>query len=142
MDDNTELLNIIVKTAKMGHNSLLQLVDVTDNEAFKGSLRIQLKAYDIICHEASVYLEQYGTQPEKQSEMARVGVYLSIKMKTATDKTTRNIADMLIQGSNMGIIEITKALKDFPSAQSDTIALANNFINMQQRNVEELKQYL
>ena len=142
MDDNTELLNMIVKTAKMGHNSLLQLVDITDNEAFKSSLRIQLKAYDIIHHEACVYLQQYGSEAEKQNEMARVGIYLSIKMKTLADKTTRHIADMLIQGSNMGIIEITKALKDFPSAQPDTKALANSFINMQQRNVEELKQYL
>ena len=43
MNDDISLLNAIVKNTEMGTSSLEQIIDATDNAAFRASLEIQKK---------------------------------------------------------------------------------------------------
>ncbi len=142
MEDTVELLNMIVKTCHMGHNTLLQLVDITKNAPFKQCINIQLKAYDMVMNEANVIYNQKGLNPPKQSKLATMSIFLNIKFSTLADKSTRHIADMLLQGTNMGIIEIEKALKDYPNADDEVLSICEKLQHMQQNNIKELKEYL
>ena len=63
-------------------------------------------------------------------------------MNTLTDKSARHMAEMLIQGSTMGIVDLTKAIRDNPGAGRDALALADRLLRSMQRDVEELKSYL
>lgn len=49
---------------------------------------------------------------------------------------------MLIQGSTMSIIDITKKIKEYSTADNKILALANKLFEFEQRNVEECKKYL
>lgn len=142
MDDTKEMLSAVGRTAWMGHNTLLQLQDITENEAFKAFLRIQLKAYDIVLNETKVQYEARGEQLPEESAWNKVMTFMGIKMDTMMDKSTRHIADMLIQGSNQGIMELTKAGKDYPGAGAPVKSLAEKLLVMLERNVEELKTFL
>ena len=48
---------------------------------------------------------------------------MGISMKTLTDKSTRNLAEMLTQGSGMGVVDCVKAQKDYPNARPAQSAL-------------------
>ena len=48
--------------------------------------------------------------------MAKLNTKVSIGMKTITDKSTRNLAEMLTQGSGMGVVDCIKSQKDYPDA--------------------------
>ncbi|MDO5601361.1 MAG: hypothetical protein Q4G07_01200 [Oscillospiraceae bacterium] len=142
MDDNMEMLSVVAETAWMGHNTLLQLQDMTQNEAFKAFLRIQLKAYDIVLNETRIQYEARGEQLPEESTWNKMMTFMGIKIDTMMDKSTRHIADMLIQGSNQGIMELTKANKDYPGAEAPVKSLAEKLLVMLERNVEELKTFL
>jgi len=58
------------------------------------------------------------------------------------NKTPSHISEMLIQGSTMGIIDITKKIKEYPNVDKEILDLANKLLKLEQNNVEECKKYL
>ena len=56
--------------------------------------------------------------------------------------TNLGTAEMLIQGSTMGIVDLTKAMRDNPGAGAEVQALADRMVQFMQRNIEEMKVYL
>ncbi len=65
-----------------------------------------------------------------------------INFNTITNKTPSHIAEMLIQGSTMGIIDVTKRLKEYKDVGQDILALADRLLKFEQQNVDELKKFL
>ncbi|MNI90281.1 hypothetical protein D3C73_1477860 [compost metagenome] len=52
------------------------------------------------------------------------------------------MAEMLIQGSTMGIIDITKKIKEYKSQDQTILGLANKLLQFEQKNIDELKKFL
>lgn len=44
-----------------------------------------------------------------------------INLNTLVNKTSSHISEMLIQGSTMGIIDITKRIKEYPNANKEIL---------------------
>ncbi|MDD4706568.1 MAG: hypothetical protein PHS24_05120, partial [Bacilli bacterium] len=66
--------------------------------------------------------------------------YMS-NMKTINDNSDSKIVEILLQGTNMGIIEGRRILNN-KKLDKKVINLLNDFINQQEIIVEELKKYL
>ena len=74
--------------------------------------------------------------------MSEVMSWTGIQMNTLTDKSNSHIADMLIQGTTMGIIEGRKLLNQNPNIDEEVRQVLNTFVKMQENNVEKLKTFL
>ena len=48
----------------------------------------------------------------------------------------------MIQGNMMGIIDSQKLLNNNPSMEQDTKNILNEFITLQNNNIEQMKKYL
>ena len=57
-----------------------------------------------------------GGTAQGQSAMAKLNTKMGIGMKTLTDKSTRNLAEMLSEGSSQGVMDCIKSQKDYPDA--------------------------
>ena len=57
------------------------------------------------------------------------------------DKSISKLADILLQGMNMGIIEGKKIINN-KKLDREIVLIINKFIAMQEKSVETLKQYL
>ena len=68
--------------------------------------------------------------------------YFDIQMSTLNDKSNSNIAEMLIKGTNMGIIEGVKLKNRNPDIAPNISNILDDFIQFQENNVEKLKKYL
>ena len=64
-----------------------------------------------------------------------------IEMKTLTDSSNSKIAELLLQGVNMGIIEGRKILNK-KKINDEVEKIVSEYVTMQEENVEELKKYL
>ena len=62
-------------------------------------------------------------------------------MKTLTDKSTSKIAELLLEGTNMGIIEGRKLL-NHKDVEEEIHSLIQEYVDMQENAVEKLKQFL
>ena len=65
-----------------------------------------------------------------------------INFNTITNKTPSHIAEMLIQGSTMGIVDVTKRIKEYKTADKDISSLADRLLKFEQQNVDEMKKFL
>ena len=63
-------------------------------------------------------------------------------MNTMIDKSNSHIAELMTQGNLMGIIEAQKLLNHSPEMEQETKNILNDFITMQNNNIEKMKQFL
>ena len=74
---------------------------------------------------------------------ARISASMGIKMKTKSDNSDANIADMLIQGLTMGELEMSKKIENSKkSANKESLNLACNFKKFQKNAINKLKKFL
>ena len=89
---------------------------MAEDEQFKAELLRQRNIYRQLNQEAHAAIDACGGSAQGQSAMAKLNTKVSIGMKTITDKSTRNLAEMLTQGSGMGVVDCIKSQKDYPDA--------------------------
>ena len=143
MSADAEMLNFIYQNSQMGVETLNQLIPMIDNEAFKKRIEAQLKEYEQIHEEAKKLLNRHGYDEKGIGALEKIMAYLMIDMKTLMDKSSSHIAEMLIQGSNMGIIDAVKRINQYEKeAEKEVTALMKRLLKFEDNNVERLKEAL
>ncbi len=140
---NAELLNFVYQNSQMGVDTITQLMEITKEEAFKERLHAQLKEYRQIHDQAAQMLEANGFNEEGLSAFEKIRTYLMINFQTLSDDSTSHIAEMLMVGSNMGVIDAIKNIRKYrQKAEPDIVALMEHLRQFEENNVERFKQYL
>ena len=115
-NDNLSLLEAVVQNTEMGKNTLEQIVPMTDDVQFKAELLRERNIYRELNQEAHTAIEACGGTAQGQSAMAKLNTRMGIGMKTLTDKSTRNLAEMLSEGSSQGVMDCIKSQKEIGRA--------------------------
>ena len=115
-NDNLNLLEAVVQNTEMGKNTLEQIVPMTEDPAFRAELLRERNLYRELNQEAHTAIEACGGTAQGQSAMAKLNTKMGIGIKTLTDKSTRNLAEMLSEGSSQGVMDCIKSQKDYPDA--------------------------
>lgn len=143
MDSNSELLTYIHQNSEMGKDTLRQLMGVTNDPGFGLLLQSQFSEYNAINNMSEIKLRARHKEPKDLSPLTKASAYLSINLNTLTNKKPSHLSEMLIQGSTMGVIDITRKINDYQlTADKDVIDLADKLLSIEQRNIEECKRYL
>ncbi|WP_300385778.1 hypothetical protein [Clostridium sp.] len=142
MNENVEFLNYIYQNAGMGKDTITQLIGIAKDEEYKKMLESQLKEYNMIHNTADVKIKALNKDAKDINVFSKASTYVMININTLMDKTPSHISEMLIQGSTMGIVDITKNIKKYADADKDILDLANKLLKFEQNNVEECKKYL
>lgn len=140
--DNIEFLNKIYQNAKMGSNSITYVSEKTKDKKLLGQLQTQLGEYNEIVSEASRLLIENNSYPKDKGALAQAGLWSSVQMNTMLDKTSGHIAEMMMQGSSMGIIDMSKALKTYNGAEKSTFDLGEKLIETEENNFRQMKKFL
>lgn len=140
---NVELLNYISKNTEMGKSSIKQLLEVVKHPEFRETIESQYREYDEIYDLAHQALETRHEEAKNVNPMAKISSYIMINFNNLTDGSESSMAEMMLKGSNSGIIEITKHLNDLgDQVEPDVKQLAERLLKFEKRNVEELKKFL
>ena len=73
--------------------------------------------------------------------MNKAMTWSGVEMKTMTDKSNSKIAELLLTGTNMGIIEGRKILNN-KKIDKEVNSIISEYVTMQEKCVEVLKKYL
>ncbi|MBU3181236.1 hypothetical protein [Clostridium psychrophilum] len=142
MNSNIEFLNYIYQNSEMGKSTISELMNIVKDEPFKKNLESQLKEYTEIFSASSDLIKQSKETSKGIGAVTKLTSYIIINIKTLTNKTPSHISQMLIQGSTMGIIDVTKHLKEYKDANKNIKDLADRLLKFEQQNVEEMKKFL
>ena len=142
-EKNLKILNQIHKATKMGMDSISFVSEKLDDNKLKDNLSFQYTQYGQVMDRVNKLYENYGEIPEDKNIMDTVMGWTGVQMNTITDKTPSHIAEIMIQGTTMGIIEGRKLINNETChVNKDVKDLLNNFVTFQENNVEQLKKFL
>ena len=141
-NDNLSLLEAVVQNTEMGKNTLEQIVPMTDDVQFKAELLRERNIYRELNQEAHTAIEACGGTAQGQSAMAKLNTRMGIGMKTLTDKSTRNLAEMLSEGSSQGVMDCIKSQKDYPDAAPGSKRLMQKVQDFEDDNRIRLERFL
>lgn len=139
---NTNLINALYQNTDMGISSIKKLYPKIKNESLKNEMKEQLSNYN---QQKKKYINLMKTNKihvEKISPFIKIMTSTGIAMNCAKDSSSEHIAEMLIQGTNMGIIKINQAMNRTSQANSRFIDEAQMILKKEQRYIDNLKKYL
>ena len=142
MDSPGYILNEINKGIKMGMDSISNIAEKVQDENFKKDLKFQYDKYNDILNKVNDELTKYDDFPKELNPMQKAMGWMSVEFSTMEDKSTSKIAEMMLQGTNMGIIKGTKLLNNNPDTDESVKNILSEFVSFQEDTVEQLKKYL
>lgn len=144
MDDyeNIKVLEELHKGAKMGMDSISFVSEKVKDSEFKDNLSFQYTEYSQFLDRINKLYENYGEIPEENAMGQKVMSWTGIQMNTLNDKSTSHLAELLIQGTDMGIIKGRRLLNSNPNISEDVKSLLNNFVSTQENSITQLKKFL
>ena len=141
-DQNNLLLEEVYKAAQMGLDATNIILKKVKVEPLKDYLTSQSKNYTALSDDVKKELKRRGDSPKDTPLWDKAMLWGSIQMNTLTDMSDTKIAEMMINGSTMGIVDITKKMNEYPEAEKATRELCRRFIQHEERHIENMKGYL
>lgn len=142
MSQTTDLLNFIHQNAEMGQGTIERICKMVNDQSLKDSLAPQLEEYRRMCIASEALLTAQRADVKGINPMIKASAYLKMNANTLADKSASHISEMLIEGSTMGIVDITKKLGEYKDADPGVIALGKALLKQEQGNIERLKKHL
>ncbi len=144
-NQNLNILDEVNKGATMGMDAITYVSEKVEDANFKNVLDTEYNKYkDISRRVNNLYSHYSDKEPHETSAMNKAMTWYGIQMKTMTDDTTSKLSELLMQGTNMGIIEGRRLINQNENSDidSDVKNILNDFVVMQEDSVETLKKYL
>ena len=143
-NNNLDILDEINKGATMGMDAISYVSEKVGDETFSKVLDGEYNKYkDISRRVNNLYSNYSDKEPHETNAMNKMMTWYGIQMNTITDKSNSKISELLMQGTNMGIIEGRRLLnQNQKNIATDVKNILNDFVVMQEDSVETLKKYL
>ena len=143
MSNNSKyVLNEISKGLQMGIDSISNVSKKVEDSNLKEDLLFQSNEYNNLLARVKTEMENYADETEQSNPMQKAMGWMSVEMSTLTDRSNSKIPEMMLQGTNMGIIEGTKLWNQNPNVSENVKNILKDFISFQENTVEKLKKYL
>lgn len=146
MDKSEMLLQELYKNTTMGADSLIDLMDRAGDPHMRAEMTGELDKYKAFSKKAASLLAERGLKPEEPGLAAKAGAKLGMAFNTMLDTTTSHIAEMMINGAVMGIVNIEKQLNEMgtPStpAEKEACALAQDILKYEKATADHLGRFL
>lgn len=143
-NQNLNVLDEINKGATMGMDAISFISQKVEDNQFKNILKTEYNKYKDISARVNKLYNNFATnkEPHETNTMNKMMTWYGIQIKTMTDDTTSKLSELLMQGTNMGIIEGRRLINQNANVSSDVKNILHDFVTMQEDSVETLKKYL
>ena len=141
MDKNETLLNELYKNTTMGKDSLINLMDKASDPEMRAEMTREIERYEEYANRASDLLAERGLKPEEPGMMAKAGSKIGMAFNTMLDTTTSHIAEMMINGATMGIINIEKQFNE-NNPTGEARKLAEEILDFEKSTADNLARFL
>lgn len=136
------VLDELNKGCSMGVDAIHFVLDKVEDDKFREILENQYSKYKSLSNRiCELYPEYSEKEPHETNVMNKVMTWYGIEMKTLMDSTTSKIAELIMQGTNMGIIE-GRRLLNHKGGDDEVNDLVQEYVDMQEDAIEKLKRFL
>ncbi len=138
-----EALAEIYRNAHLALESISDIMPAVENEKLREELTRQHEKYEQFSAKAAILARDMGLELKEPNPMKKMMMWGSIKMSTMKDNSCSHIAEMMTQGTVMGITALRATAGDLPAEGNDKIlALLEEMIAAEEEFEKIWKEYL
>lgn len=134
-------LQEVYRNATVGMESVEILRPLSSDKGFRNILIKEYKCYSQIAKDIELYAEENNIELDEPSLFAKGMMYITTTVNTLKDKSASKLAEIMIQGINMGIISLIKVINK-ASDEGRENSFAEAMLKVLQNNLEEMKLFL
>ena len=142
MSSENQLLGHIYQTAEMGREGIRSVLKYAREPKLVDVLNSQYDEYGRLQNAAGSLLQARGEAPRGLSPVAKASSEVMSTVKAMADHSPANIAEMMIQGSTMGVTKSLRTIRTCDVKDEGVRRLADKLLKTEQANIEEMKRFL
>ena len=141
-NQNQDLLEEVYRATQMGLEGIRAVTPKIEDTQLKKEIRREEAVYQKFVSRAEEMLAAKGAIPQTHDGVNKAMLWGSVQMNTLMDSSPEHMAELLINGTTMGIVDMTKKISELGDSDAGARRLAEDFINFEEKSVEQLKKYL
>ena len=142
MNKTEELLQFIAQKTRMGADNVTDILDKVKDPELLEVLEGQRKGYVALHEEVLKMLKEAHVEEEEPQLIPKMAAFIALQWNTMADKSTTHIAQLLIEGGTMGVVDITRHINDSKEASAEAKHLAQRLLNFEEGSIDKFKQFL
>ena len=141
-DDTINLLKECNAGCKSATNSMEQVQQYINNENLKTLINEYNDKHIKLGDECHQMLNEIDEEEKDPNPMAKAFSWISTELKLMMNDNSHNIADLMIDGCNMGIKSVSEYINKYKTASSESMDLAKRLVKIEQEFMNKLLMYL
>lgn len=109
---DSEIIAEIYRNAQLAITSISDIMPEVVDGGIREEIMRQHEEYEKVCSQAAQLAMKYGLDLKEPSPIKKAMMWSAIKMGTANDNSSQNIAQMMIRGTVNGITSLKTSLTD------------------------------
>jgi len=137
-EDSINLLKECNAGCKSATNSMEQVEPFINNDELRSVIDKYNDKHIKIgdeCHEMLNEMEESEKDPHA---IAKVFSWVSTEVKLMVDDDSSKIAQLMVDGCNMGIKSVSKYINQYKNASKEIVSLAKNLVKIEQEFMDDL----
>ena len=139
---NVKAINDVYKNAHIALQSISDILPSVKDENLTAELKEEYEGYDKVIGKISSFMAKEGLEPKDVNPLKKAMLWTSIKMKTMFNDSTNQIAEMMINGTVMGINELVAMQNEKSNLVPEIAELVDELTSLEEKYEQNLKKFL
>ena len=140
--DTVRLLRECDAGVKMGVSSLEDVMPAVHSPALLRTLSVCREEHEALSSQIQQQLDRFGDEGKNPSPIAQKMSWVKTKLELGLESTDAVIADLMTDGCNMGVKQISVYFNRYPDADPKVRALADRLRIEEEQLAKQLRLYL
>lgn len=141
-EDTIKLLKECDAGAKMGIEGIKEVLDKVENENLKSILEKYLQDHKKLEDKIKGELDKFHDEEKEPNPIAKAMSWIKINFKLIKGEHDKVIADLMIEGCNMGIKSICRYMNQYPNALENIKKLCYDLVELEENFAKDMREYL
>lgn len=140
--DSVKLLKECDAGVKMAVSSIDEVLEKVCDHKMKDILQQSKEHHKKLEKQIHSLLAQCGEQDKEPNPMAKGMSWMKTNIKLGMDHSDKTVADLIIDGCNMGVKSLYKYMNQYKQAETKPKEICKELIKIEEKLCGELKEYL
>ncbi len=141
-NDTVKLLRECDAGVKMGVSSLDEVLDCIQNEEMKQYLVACKEKHKDLELDIQTHLNELGEDGKNPNPMAKGMSWMKTNFKLMAEKSDATVADLMIDGCDMGVKSLSRYKNQYPAADEKTKRITDRLISLEEEMSQRMRPYL
>lgn len=141
-EDTIKLLKECDAGSKMAVSSIDDVLDNVENSDMLKLLKETKEHHEKLGNDLHAMLNEHQADEKEPSAIAKGMSWMKTNVKMGMDHSDETIADLMVDGCDMGIKSLQRYLNQYPAAEKSAKDICNRLISIEDKLRRDLYQYL